>query len=103
MRGAPQSEFSRCMRAMSSRTSVGIRGRPPRRRLFQRQYARKPWRCQRSTVPGLDDEDRFPPARPDAGNEDQQGPVSPGELELPAAETATEDNDLVTQRDDLGL
>jgi hypothetical protein len=52
---------------------------------------------------GLDDEDRFPPARPDAGNEHQQGPVSPGESKLPTAETATKDSDLVTQRDDLGL
>jgi len=30
-------------------------------------------------------------------------PVSPGELEPPTVETATEDNDLVTQGDDLGL
>ena len=32
-----------------------------------------------------------------------RAPVSPGELELPTAEAATKDGDLVTQRDDLGI
>jgi hypothetical protein len=36
-----------------SRTSLPIRGRPPRERDFHHQYAAKPMRCQRTTVSGL--------------------------------------------------
>src|ERR1700724_1723065 len=36
-----------------SRTTLPIRGRPPRRRDFHRKYAAKPIRCQRTTVSGL--------------------------------------------------
>lgn len=39
--------------AISAQSSRSILGRPPRHRDFQRQYARKPRRCQRSTVSGL--------------------------------------------------
>src|SRR5258708_30104029 len=38
---------------MSCRISSGDFGRPPRGLDFQRQYARKPARCQRITVSGL--------------------------------------------------
>src|ERR1700704_1666572 len=38
---------------MSRRISSGVFGRPPRGLDFQRQYARKPARCQRITVSGL--------------------------------------------------
>ncbi len=37
MRGAPQSGFSTLIRRISTRSSVSICGRPPRRRDFQRQ------------------------------------------------------------------
>ncbi len=53
-RGAPQSGFSRLMRRMGSRTSRGTGGRPPiRRRDFQVQKRRKPFRCQAMTVSGF--------------------------------------------------
>jgi hypothetical protein len=51
--GAPHSGLSEHMRRIRVRTSRSIRGRPLRRQDFQRQYARKPRRCQRSTVSGL--------------------------------------------------
>ncbi len=43
----------RLMRRIKPRTSVGICGRPPRERDFQRQYRRKPIRCRRTIVSGL--------------------------------------------------
>src|SRR5208282_5937718 len=53
IRGAPHSGFSLFICRMRSRISRSILGRPPRRRDFQRQYARKPRRCQPITVSGL--------------------------------------------------
>jgi hypothetical protein len=41
------------IRRISARSSGSILGLPPRRQDFQRQYARKPRRCQRSSVSGL--------------------------------------------------
>jgi hypothetical protein len=38
---------------MRLRSSLAIRGRPPRAGDFQRQYKRKPSRCHRTTVSGL--------------------------------------------------
>jgi hypothetical protein len=52
MRGAPQSIFSMLIRRISARRSAVIFGRPPRERDFQRQYRRKPDRCQRTRVSG---------------------------------------------------
>ena len=53
MRGAPQPTFADCISRMRIRISLSIGGRPTcRRRLFQRQYRRKPSRCQRTTVSG---------------------------------------------------
>ena len=51
--GAPQSEFSAAMRRMRVRTSSLSLGRPPRGRDRQRQYRRKPDRCQPTTVSGF--------------------------------------------------
>src|SRR5579864_3293827 len=50
--GAPDSGFSRLIRRISARISQSILGRPTTWRGFQRQQARKPRRCQRSTVSG---------------------------------------------------
>ena len=50
IRGAPHSGFSRLIRRISPRTSESTRGRLPRWRDFQRQYARKPRRYQPITV-----------------------------------------------------
>ena len=45
--------FADCISRMSLRIAVSIGGRPtPLRRLFRRQYRRKPSRCQRTTVSG---------------------------------------------------
>ena len=52
MRGAPHSGFSTLIRRISARRSASICGRPPRERDFQRQYRRKPARCQRTRVSG---------------------------------------------------
>src|SRR6266567_2934552 len=52
MRGAPQSIFSILIRRISARRPASMRGRPPRFRDFQRQYRRKPARCQRTSVCG---------------------------------------------------
>ena len=48
--GAPQSEFSTAMLRLRVRTSSLTLGRPPRGRYRQRQYRRKPARCQPTTV-----------------------------------------------------
>jgi hypothetical protein len=45
--------FSILILRIRSRTSLPIRGRPPRGRDFHRKYAAKPIRCQRTTVSGL--------------------------------------------------
>ena len=50
--GAPQPEFSCAKRRIRTRISSLILGRPPRGRDFQRQYSRKPARCQPTTVSG---------------------------------------------------
>src|SRR5437588_9256555 len=47
MRGAPHSGLSRLIVRIKSRMSAGTAGRPTRRRDLQRQYRRKPLRCQR--------------------------------------------------------
>jgi hypothetical protein len=52
MRGAPHSGLSTLIRRISARRSALICGRPPRDRDFQRQYWRKPARCQRTRVSG---------------------------------------------------
>ena len=52
MRGAPHSGFSMLICRISARSSVSICGRPPNERDFQRQYRRKPARCQRTSVSG---------------------------------------------------
>jgi len=52
MRGAPQSGFSMLIRRISARRSVPICRRPPSERDFQRQWYRKPARCQRINVSG---------------------------------------------------
>jgi hypothetical protein len=44
---APHSRLSRLIRRISARRSASSCGRPPRERDFQRQYRRKPARCQR--------------------------------------------------------
>src|SRR2546429_6815323 len=54
MRGAPHSGLSTLIRRISARRSAAILGRPPRERDFQRQYRRKPARCQRTRVSGRD-------------------------------------------------
>src|SRR6266404_9622845 len=56
MRGAPHSGLSTLIRRISARRSTSICGRPPRDRDFQRQYRRKPARCQ--THKGLWSDDR---------------------------------------------
>src|SRR5215472_15903145 len=50
--GAPQSGFSSARRRIKPRISSEILGRPPRGRERQRQYNRKPVRCQPTTVAG---------------------------------------------------
>src|ERR1019366_112525 len=40
------------IRRISARRSASINGRPPRGHDFQRQYQRKPARCQRTSVSG---------------------------------------------------
>src|SRR4029453_1453971 len=58
IRGAPHRGLARAMVRMSARTSGATAGRPgPCRRVFQVQTSRKPARCQRMTVLGLDDGD----------------------------------------------
>ena len=52
IRGAPHSGLARLIARISSRTSAETAGRPGRRLDFQRQYDRKPARCQRRTVSG---------------------------------------------------
>jgi hypothetical protein len=49
----PTSDFSRLIWRISARSSRSILGLPPRRQDSQRQYARNPRRCQRSTVSGF--------------------------------------------------
>src|SRR6185295_15606852 len=51
--GAPQSGFSSARRRIRPRTSSVIFGRPPRGRDRQRQYSRRPVRCQPTTVSGF--------------------------------------------------
>src|SRR6266508_859766 len=51
--GAPQPEFSCASRRIRSRSSLVIFGLPGWRRERQRQYQRKPARCQATTVPGF--------------------------------------------------
>src|SRR6516164_4203424 len=53
MRGAPHSALSRLIVRIKSRMPAGTAGLPTRRRDFQRQYRRKPLRCQRTSVSGL--------------------------------------------------
>jgi hypothetical protein len=48
-----QSGLSRLIARTNARTSAASAGRPTRRRDFQRQYRRKPLRCQRTSVSGL--------------------------------------------------
>src|SRR5881398_819134 len=50
MRGAPQSRFAQLISPMSVRSSIETFGLPTRLRDRQRQYARKPARCQRTIV-----------------------------------------------------
>src|SRR5262249_26107457 len=57
MRGAPYKGFSALIRRINARSSASIFGWPPRERDFQRQYRRKPARCQRTRVSGPDDRD----------------------------------------------
>jgi len=52
MCGAPQSAFARLISSISVRSSAEIFGLPTWLRDRQRQYARKPARCQRITVSG---------------------------------------------------
>src|SRR5215472_4869640 len=49
--GAPQRIVNTHL-PISARRSASTRGRPPRERDFQRQYRRKPARCQRTRVSG---------------------------------------------------
>src|SRR5262252_4494277 len=51
--GAPQPVFSCAKRRINARSSGVILGRPARGRDFQRQYRRKPARCQPPTGSGL--------------------------------------------------
>ena len=51
-RGTPTTGSPTLIRRISARNSVSICGRPPRERDFQRQYRRKPARCQRTSVSG---------------------------------------------------
>jgi len=53
MRGAPHSGLSWLIVRIRSRMSAGTAGRPTRRCDLQRQYRRKPLRCQRTSVAGL--------------------------------------------------
>ena len=53
IRGAPQRGLASAMVRMSVRTSVGVVGRPRRRRLFQVHHRRTPRRCQAMTVSGF--------------------------------------------------
>src|SRR4029077_6770738 len=54
IRGAPHRTLARLMRLIRFLMSDGTEGRPgPRGRDFQDQNARKPSRCQRTTVSGL--------------------------------------------------
>src|SRR6266446_285865 len=53
MCGAPQSGFARLISPMSLRSSAETLGLPTGLRDLQRQYARNPVRCQRTTVAGL--------------------------------------------------
>ena len=50
-RRAPQ-RISMLIRRINARSSASICGRPPSERDFQRQYRRKPVRCQRTRVSG---------------------------------------------------
>ena len=52
IRGAPHNGFAMLMSRINWRISADTRGRPGRRLDFQRQYDRKPARCQRITVSG---------------------------------------------------
>jgi hypothetical protein len=53
MRGAPQSGFAMLISRISRRISSGTFGLPPRRLDFQRQYNRKPARCQPTMMSGF--------------------------------------------------
>ena len=50
MRSSPHAGFSRAIRRISSRSSIGIGGRPDRH--FHRHHNRKPVRCHRTSVSG---------------------------------------------------
>src|SRR5262249_19834755 len=52
IRGAPHNGFAMLMSRINWRSSSNTAGRPGRRLDFQRQYDRKPARCQRITVSG---------------------------------------------------
>ncbi len=79
-RGALQSGFSRLIRRMSSRTSCGTGGRLPfRRRYFQVQSKRKPFRCQAMTVSGLTITKCLPPGRPQSGEQHPEQPIRPSQ------------------------
>jgi hypothetical protein len=83
-----------------SRTSLPIRGRPPRGRDFHRQYAAKPIRCQRTTVSDPDDDVKN--ARTATIEPNEQGAVGPTQMQS-AWCTLLQDIEPMPQYQDFGF
>src|SRR5215470_1658018 len=95
MRGAPHSGLSRLIVRIKSRMSAGTAGRPTRRRDLQRQYRRKPLRCQRISVSGLK-------TTAASSKEDEDQAICSAQPE-PRRRRSLQDNKLLAEKCDLGL
>ena len=101
MRSAPHRRFSVAMRRMSSTTSGGTRGGAGgffRERHLQNN--RKPSRCQRRRVSGLNEQEGVAPAGGHAGKGDEKEAV-PG-MESRLRRSARSDGELMPQKGVLG-
>ena len=101
-RGAPHSGLARLISRIRARTSAGILGRPPRGRDLQRQRARRPARCQRSTGPGFEDQERIEDRGDQAIEADEDRPIGVGQVQ-PLRSAPGKDDELLAQGRVLGL
>ena len=99
--GTPQLGFSRASRSTSTRISVGVGRRPGRRRGYVQRRATNS-RCQRRSVPGVTNSDRFHACRGstrlNAASNTRSAGVSAGSGDLPLKHAQ-----LMAQEQDLDL
>src|ERR1700694_2793511 len=96
MRGAPQSKFSILICRITVRSSKSICGRPPRERVFHRQWRRKPARCHRTSVFRLDNRHHFQDRRKPSIQPDEEPAVVICEPS-PALQLTTQDDQLMSE------